>query len=86
MVSVFSLNSYKKTGKFYRIHFFHTIFSRYNSLSYISEYHLNPSTQRNLENDHAIPITVFPPNSALEIPSIMEDNPSYFSMECLIQV
>jgi len=50
-----------------------------------NEYHLNPSTQRNLENDHAIPITVFPPNSALEIPSIMEDNPSYFSMECLIQ-
>ena len=51
-----------------------------------SEYHSNSTTQRNQGNDHVIPITVFPPNSVLEIPSIMEDNPSYFSMECLIQV
>ena len=50
------------------------------------EYHSNTTTQRNQGNDNVIPITVFPPNSVLEIPSIMEDNPSYFSMEFLIQV
>ena len=51
-----------------------------------SEYHSNTTTQGNQGNEHVIPITVFPPNSVLEIPSIMEDNPSYFSMEFLIQV
>ena len=49
-------------------------------------YHLPTSTTPGHTVERNLPIAMFPPNTTVDVPTDMEDNPTYASTEVLIQV
>ena len=49
-------------------------------------YHIPTSTTPGHTVERNLPIAMFPPNTTVDVPTDMEDNPTYASTEVLIQV